>query len=157
MSAYLYDGSGFAAGFSFLPTACTPYCASQNDPAIASVSMIFGNTGTAYRYQMVSGLDMTQPHQFDLLLKNGQVSYRIDGTVYNGSTWFSNYGDKLLAMGDTSAGASSSGFGVMTIHAVSFDTAPSVDVLSAIPEPSQALLLGLGGLALWRVRLQRRH
>ena len=83
-NAYLYDGSGYAAGFSFLPTDCACALGTPN----ASVAMVFGQAGTpSHRFETVSGLDMTQPHQFDMLLKNGQVSYRIDGVVYTGPRW----------------------------------------------------------------------
>lgn len=100
-------------------------------------------------------LDVTSTHTYEFLLRNGQVSYRIDGNVaYAGAAFASGLGDALLVIGDGS-GTTRTGVGAMSITAVSFDTAPTATVLSPVPEPA-TWSMWLAGLLLAATTAARR-
>lgn len=150
-SAYFYDNQHYAA-WQFNPTHCSNNC--YGVPAQQGVQYFYASASSPTT--LLTGfvpLDLTQQHSFDLLLKNGHVSYAIDGQViYDGSAYQSgSIGAPLLVIGDGSA-TTLSGEGSMTLYGTRMDTAPVAS--SLVPEPSAGLLLlaGLGLLSLRRAR-----
>lgn len=150
-SAYFYDGQHYAA-WQFAPTNCSNDC--YGVPPLSGVQYWYANAGAPG--VPVSGfvaLDLTQRHSFDFLLKNGHVSYAIDGqVVFDGGAYQTSIGAPLLVIGDGSA-PTLTGVGSMTVYRSSLDTAPTAS--SLVPEPSAGLLL-LAGLGLLGVRRPRR-
>ena len=145
-NTYLYDRNHFA-GLTFAPTLTGSY----GGGAQSGVTLQFATSA-----QFVAISDLTQPHTYEFLLKNGQVSYRIDGVAYTGAALVSDPGFKLLVIGDGS-GSSPTGVGSMTIGGVAFDNAPAADVLTttAVPEPA-AWALMIGGFGMAGAALRRR-
>ncbi|MEZ5627304.1 MAG: PEP-CTERM sorting domain-containing protein [Rhodocyclaceae bacterium] len=150
--------AGFAFNDTYVPTLVTNGSVSSScpttpngcydvflSPAQQGVTMYYADTGGLG--QTFVQLDLTQTHRFELLLKDGQVAYRIDGQLaYAGNAYQPGNANAMLLIGDGS-GPTQTGRGSMTIHSVSFDNAPTLNTLvSAVPEPhSYALMLaGLG-------------
>lgn len=155
-SAYMYDRSHQAAVL-FRPSGCADNCYALT--GAAGVDLLYADTAapTVARWLFVPIADLEQPHQFEYLMKNGQVSYRIDGrVVYTGQAFDSSYSASLLVVGDGS-GSTRTGKGSMTVHAVRLDTAPvAATLVSTVPEPgSWALMLAGGALLAARARRRR--
>lgn len=154
-NSYLGDGS-FFADLEFLPTDCNyTVMACYDAPAFSGISLLFADSGipAGYTRQYVD-LDLTIDHNFGFLLKNGLVSYTIDGATYAGAAV--NSGSRILVIGDGS-GSSPTGTGSMTISAVSFDNAPNGDVSLSVPEPANWALMVAGfGLVGRSLRAGRR-
>ena len=147
-TAYMYDGAySFEARFN--PTRCEDYGYSNcyAPPALPGVDRYFGEPDRAGNsIRQCVARDTSVDHSYDILMKNGLLSYTIDGHSYSGlATAIGHY--QLLIIGDES-GYTGTGAGTMRISAVSFDNAPDADVaLSAVPEPaSWATMLGGFGL-----------
>lgn len=149
-NTYLYDRSHFV-GLAFAPTVGGFY----GSGAQSGVTLTF-----AAGSQFVALADLTAPHTFEFLLKNGQVSYRIDGTAYTGAALAADPGFKLLVIGDGS-GSTPTGVGSMTVSGLAFDNAPTADLLlttatGGVPEPAAWALMilgfGLSGATLRRRR-----
>ena len=130
-SAYLQDGTSFVmfsfnhSGFSY----ATSLGGSYND--------------------VTNTLDMTSAfHTFEFLLKDGNVTYRLDNSqvLYDGPA-YSSSGAALMVIGDGS-GSTPTGAGSMVVDQVTYQTAPAF----SIPEPATIGLLGLfgGGIFLSR-------
>lgn len=150
--AYMYDRS-HEAMWQFNPTNCDDGCYGQ--PALAGAQYLYASTAAPDTplFGFVP-LDLTQPHRFDYLMKNGRVSYAIDGQlVYDGQAYRAPLGDGLLVIGDGSGGTQT-GVGSMTVYGNGVDTAPAAS--SLVPEPSSAALL-LGGLGLAGLLARRRQ
>ena len=165
----LYDRTRYA-GISFAPTNCNGnQTACDGVVPNAGIHVAHAANGSPASYaETLVPINLSQAHRFEWLLKNGQVSCRIDGqVVYSGATWavvpgtaWINSGGFLL-IGDGSA-TTHPGTGQMFISGVSVDTAPLANTLiSQVPEPATlglwaAGLLALGGLQRsrrWRVTL----
>lgn len=158
-SLYLYDQTHFL-NIAFAPTNCVPGNCYGATPQ-AGVTLHFADgadADTELESQFVA-LDLTQSHTFEALLKNGQVSYRIDGHAYTGAAHaVSN--SQLLVIGDGS-GSTLTGVGSMYVHGASLDTAPAFDVLEttavgAVPEPGTWALM-IGGFGVAGAALRRRR
>ena len=155
--AYLYDRSYFAL-MSFNNTGCNGNAGSCYNVNLAAEQQGLtvyhaetnGSTSTFY------ALDLVQSHTFEFLLKNGQVSYRVDGLViYAGDAYVSAVSYPLLVVGDGSGGTRT-GRGSMTIYGVAIDNAPVLDTLvTAVPEPETYALM-LAGLGLVGFAARRR-
>lgn len=151
-SAYLYDRTHYAA-IAFAPTGCNGnagQCYDATPAAGISVSHAGANPGT-YAESFVP-VDLTQSNTFEWLLKNGQVSYAVNGQVVysgaafasnGGASWIANHG--FLLVGDGS-GPTLTGTGQMRIGAITVDTAPLAATL--VPEPASSALLAMGGVGL---------
>jgi hypothetical protein len=151
-SAYFYDQS-YTASMQFNPGTC-PGGNCYAGTTQAGVNLLFGG-GATPTTQFVA-LDLSDQHTFEFLLKGGQVSYRIDGTAYSGAAWQASLGAPLLVIGDGS-GSDPSGIGSMRVHGISFDNAPTENVLvSTAPEPG-AWALMLAGVGLAGAALRRRR
>ncbi|MDP1532838.1 MAG: PEP-CTERM sorting domain-containing protein [Rubrivivax sp.] len=152
-SAYLYDRTHFAA-INFAPTACNGNigsCYAATPYAGVSVAHAMPGNPSTYAETLVP-LNLNTSHTFEWLLKDGVVSYRIDGqvaysgaawAVVPGASWIANGG--FLLIGDSS-GPTLTGTGSMHISALSFDTAPAA--MTLVPEPATAWLWAAGLLAL---------
>ncbi|MEQ8233207.1 MAG: PEP-CTERM sorting domain-containing protein [Gammaproteobacteria bacterium] len=146
-SAYLHDGS-YSAGLSFAPTGC--------DGNAGSCYGVDGQAGVRLSHPgggSFHALDLTVPHTYEFLLKDGLVAYRIDGVqVYAGVAGGNPAAYPLMVIGDGS-GSTRTGRGSMTVHAVNFDNAPTASV-SVVPVPAALPLLAgaLGALSLRRRR-----
>jgi hypothetical protein len=155
--AYFYDPSGNHAQIELNPTFCVPgNC--YTVPAQQGVALSFGGAGNAYNRMFVA-LDTTQEHTYELLVKDGVVSYRIDGAGYYGQAYNANIGAPLLVIGDSS-GPSQSGVGSMTITSISFDNAPSFaqfDNVTPVPEPGEWAMMGAGLLVAGTVARRRKR
>mgnify|MGYP006208526425 CR=1 FL=1 len=144
--AFVADGSHLAR-IEFLDTGCKTAVACYTSPApFQGVRVMYKDASQAEaQYHDVAIADMTQFHTYEFLLKNGVVSYRVDGNVvFSGAAW--NSSATSLLIGDET-GVTPSGTGAMVVRAVRMDTAPVNDVLvSAVPEPA-SILMALAGLA----------
>lgn len=156
-SAYLFDQSHFAS-IAFAPTGCVDNC--YGLPGQAGVSLAFADgadAGDAHD-QVFVALDLSVAHTFEFLLKNGQVSYRIDGLAHTGAAGASG-ATQILVIGDGS-GTNTTGEGQMYVHAASLETSPVADVLestvSPAPEPA-AWALMIGGFGMAGAVLRRRR
>lgn len=147
--AYVSDGS-HVAQIEFLDTDCNASAACYSAPRFQGVTLTYRTPGVAQpQYMNFAIADMTQIHTYELLLKNGLVSYRIDGqAVFSGNAWASSSANMLV--GDSS-GSTPTGTGSMTISALRLDTAPVENVLaSTVPEPEGwALALAGMGVCAW--------
>jgi hypothetical protein len=140
--SYLLDGQ-YEASMLFNPTDCGCY----GQAGASGVSLLFGDGPGGYRTQFVA-LDTSVMHTYEYLLRDGLVSYRIDGRAYSGAAYAVGYWSPLLVIGDGS-GSTGTGVGTMTIHSVRFDTAPEEHVLlGLVPEPASwaTMLLGFGAI-----------
>lgn len=151
--AYVNDGS-HVAQIEFLDTNCSAGSGCYSAPRFQGVTLTYRTPGVAQVQHMNFAIDdMTQTHTYEFLLKNGLVSYRIDGqTVFSGAAWTSSVTG--MAVGDTS-GSTPNGAGSMTISAIRLDTAPVENVLvSTVPEPEgwALALAGVGGVCAWHRR-----
>lgn len=143
-SAYLADGSGFAV-MNFNPTGCNGDVMNcRTAPYSEGVEFYFQDTANpALAIRQFISLDFGLNHQVGFLLKGGLVSYYIDGNTYSGTSLHS--GSQVLVIGDGS-GSTQTGSGDMIVHAVSFDNAPSENVVLSVPEPASwgMMLAGFG-------------
>lgn len=144
--AYLADGSHLAR-IEFLDTGCKTAAACYTSPTpFQGVRVMYKDASqTEAQFHDVAIADMTQFHTYEFLLKNGVVSYRVDGNVvFSGAAW--NSSATSLLIGDET-GVTPSGTGAMVVRAVRMDTSPVDNVLvSAVPEPA-SILMALAGLA----------
>lgn len=155
-SAYLYDRTHYA-GIEFAPTYCdgnagSCYGASPQAGVLVTHAEAGNPSQAAFTFVPVT---LGQAHRYEFLLKDGLVSYKVDGnTVFSGPAYVSApaafiVADGLLVIGDGSGGTRT-GTGGMTVHALAFDTAPT----AVVPEPTALALWSLGLLG---VSLQRRR
>lgn len=157
-STYFYDRS-YNAFFDFAPTGCSGNqgsCYGLNGAAGVGVSHA-GSTSTEYASTFIP-LDLSLSHTYEFLLKDGQVSYRIDGlNVYSGAAWQVGFANPLLVIGDGS-GSSLTGRGSMTIYNIRMDNAPAERILaSSVPIPASFLLFGSGLLAIFGSLASRKN
>ena len=128
---YFYDASYFAA-FYLLDT---------------GVEYSYATSGGAYA-SATYALDATAFHDYEFLLKDGHVTYRVDGpTIFSGHAYPSGFGP-LLVIGDASA-YGGTGYGGFQIDGLSIDTAP-------VPEPASVVPAALG-MTILLVRKGRRR
>ena len=159
--------AGLAFNDTYVPTLVTNGGVSSTcltDPGDCyGVNLTTAQQGVTMYYAGIGGLaqtfvplDLTQEHRFELLLKDGQVAYRIDGQVaYAGNAYVPGNANAMLLIGDGS-GPTRTGRGSMVIHSVSFDNAPNMSTLvSAVPEPHNYVLM-LAGLGLIGTVARRR-
>jgi len=150
-SAYILDGS-YQAAFTFAP--CGSYSCNGLQDGV-NLLLPDPNNPNGFVSEFIT-LDTNKSHIYEFLLKNGQVSYRIDGTLfYNGAARAYQPPNNLrvLVIGDGS-GSDPTGIGSMTVHAVRLETGVAANSLSTVPSPSTLWLFGTGvaGLA---IRLAR--
>ncbi|MGE0385822.1 MAG: hypothetical protein AB7Q97_13905 [Gammaproteobacteria bacterium] len=154
-SAYFYDRTHEAA-FSFAPTGCGDPLNCYGLDGAAGVSLLHAVPGSTDAGSTFVALDLTLPHSYEFLLKDGLVSYRIDGVVaYSGAAYHAPLGNALLVIGDGS-GSTLTGKGAMRIDAIAFDNAPEAAALTTVPLP--AALPMFAAAAAWlggRVRRTR--
>jgi len=133
----------YEASIRFNPADCNCY----GVPGASGLNLLFADDGGNAFLQFVA-LDTSVMHRYEFLLRDGLVSYRIDGQAYSGHAYAVGYFSPLLVIGDGS-GSTGTGVGTMTIKHVRFDTAPDEYVLlSAVPEPASwaLMLVGFGAL-----------
>jgi hypothetical protein len=143
-SAYFYDKTHYF-GMTFNPTGCGGTSNCYGVTPASGVQLIFGQAGaqTTLQSQFVS-LDIKQSHDYEVLLKGGEVWYRIDGQVYHGPAYQSALSTYLLVVGDGS-GTTMTGLGSMRVTGVSFETAPAaLALLSSVPEPMSWAMMIVG-------------
>lgn len=141
-NTYLLDQQ-YEASMLFNPSDCGCY----GQAGTSGVSMYFGD-GHGGGFAQFVALDTSVTHTYEFLLRDGLVSYRIDGQAYSGQAYAVGYGSPLLIIGDGS-GSTGTGVGTMTIHSLRLDTAPEESVLlSSVPEPASwaTMLLGFGAM-----------
>lgn len=136
-SMYFYDLSGYYAGLTF-------------NPAGSYANAV--QHGISYNYkdaanQFATGfapVDFSNGfHTVEVLLKDGLISYGLDGQLlFQGSAWYSGP-TNLLVIGDGS-GYSPTGLGTMYVDSVLFDTAPTMTSLVPVPAALPLMLSGLG-------------
>jgi hypothetical protein len=152
--AYFYDGTRGGAIY-FNATACNPGTTNcYNFNGTPGATIFFNGSSTFIP------LDTTAFRTYEILVRNSDVIYRIDGQRYAGTALPAS-GTTFLLVGDSS-GSSPSGTGTLMISAVSFDRATSVldlpSTVSGVPEPaSWAMLLSGFGLIGAFSRRQRRR
>lgn len=138
---YFYDKDGFLAGLQFNPAGGYGY------PVQSGFNFYSATVGNVSQTTFVP-FDLTDGmHTFEILLKNGLVSYSLDGsTLFSGSAWLGGVSN-LLLIGD-GTGSTQTGTGQMFVDHVLVDTAPTANV-SVVPVPTALLLFvsGLAGLA----------
>jgi hypothetical protein len=155
-STYLADGSYFA-GMLFGPTGCDGNAQDcYGAPFTEGVSLSFANAlNSNVTNDRFIDLDMQVEHQFGFLMKNGLVSYFIDGASYSGYAQSGGY--NILVIGDGS-GSTRTGFGAMTLSAARFDTAPEGEVILGVPEPTTWAMMICGfGMIGGALRSRRRR
>lgn len=130
-SAYLTDGTSYA-NFTF------------------HYSEFAYSTGSGGSYnEVTNALDMVSGfHTFEFLLKDGNVTYRLDESqvLYSGEA-YSTSQQGLMVIGDGS-GSTASGIGSMIFDQVTYQTDPTF----SIPEPSSIALIGLFGGSIFAAR-----
>lgn len=154
-TAYLYDQSHLAY-LRINPTRCDGNAEGCYDnPAFAGVDLYFADGVGGLTSTFVS-LDTSNDSVFEFLLKNGTVSYRINGAAYTGAAFATNPGAKYLIIGDETS-PTQTGSGTMTLSAIRFDTESAADVLtSMVPEPATWAMM-LGGFGLLGAAARRRR
>lgn len=145
-SAYVNDGT-YGAAFEFRPTGCIPgNCYSFTGQQ--GFNFYYRSTLDNSTQKSFVAMDLSVSNTFEMLLKNGTVSYRVNGnTLFTGAAYLTS--DVGLLIGDGS-GSSLSGVGSMTITGLTVDTAPllaSFPAPTSAPEPASWMLL-MSGLAL---------
>lgn len=151
-SAYLFDRTHYAA-FAFAPTGCDGNAQScYGATPAAGITVAHAGANPSIYAETFVPVDLTQTHTYEWLLKNGQVSYAVDGqVVYSGAAYATTGGGGWIAssgfllIGDGS-GSTLSGTGEMRIGTISLDTAPLAATL--VPEPASSVLMVMGGVAL---------
>ena len=129
---YLYDAAYFAA-FYLLDT---------------GVEYSYATSGGAYATGTYA-LDPTEFHDYEFLLKDGRVTYRIDDhTIFSGHAYPSGFGP-LLVIGDASA-YGGTGYGGFQIDGLTVDTAP-------VPEPATFVTAAIGMTTLVAGKFRRRR
>lgn len=155
-STYLADGNYFA-GMLFGPTGCDGdaqdcYYAPYTEGVLLSFATGL-NSGVVH--DRFIDLDMQIDHDFGFLMKDGLISYFIDGQTYSGYAQNAQY--RILVIGDGS-GSTRTGSGIMTLSGVSIDNAPEADVVLSVPEPaSWGMMLAGFGLVGGALRGNRRR
>lgn len=149
-SLYFHDASGYEGALGFNPAG------SYNAPIQFGVSYFFAGAGNIGTTNFVT-MDLSDDfHRFEILLKDGMVSYAIDGELAFSGAAFLSTTQQLLVIGDGS-GSTPTGLGSMQVERVHIDTAPEITSLAAVPVPGALPLLGsalaFGGL--WRRRRTR--
>jgi len=134
-SLYFHDADGYFGGLGFNPAG------EYSLPTSFGVSYTYaeaGNVGTS----ALLALDLTDDfHRFEILLKDGNISYAIDGVLaYSGQALLTTT-QQLLVIGDGS-GSSPTGVGSMQIDRIHIDTAPQFSSLTSVPAPGALPLLG---------------
>jgi hypothetical protein len=145
-AAYLYDRT-YHAGIVFDPTGCDGNAGSCYNAAPNAGVLVTHAKGND-RHQAASTyvpVNLSEPHRYEFLLKDGLVQYRVDGvTVLSGLARFSDPADFIVADGllviADGSGSTLTGTGSMTVHSVAFDTGPT----AVVPEPRSLVLLTLG-------------
>ena len=127
---YITDTSGYHTSINF------------NDAG--SVSW-FWNDATGLQSVTIA-IDTTEYHTYELLMKQGLVTFIVDDLVRGQAFNTASGGIPILLYGDGS-GSTPTGFGSMFVEYAMIDTAP-------IPEPSSAFLVGLVSLSILR---RKRH
>lgn len=145
---YIYDGN-YAAYLNFKPTNCLDSC--YGTPAQQGLNFYYEdslNPGQS-TFDFLA-LDLSLSHTFDILLKDGLVSYAVDGNQFFAGNAFQS-ANTFMLIGDSS-GSTSTGVGSMTISNLLLDTAPVANVqlnsLQPVPEGAEWLLL-LSGMSLF--------
>lgn len=138
-SLYFYDATGWYAGIVFNPAG------DYANPTQYGFEYVYGSGGTAASTLVPFDLD-SDFHQFEVLLKGGQVQYAVDGQlVFGGDAHFGG-SSNLLVIGDGS-GPTPTGTGAMLVDRVRFEA--GTERLAIVPVPGAAVLLAsaLGLLA----------
>ena len=155
-TAYFYDDQ-YGVEMRFNPTNCNyNEMACYDVPHQTGVRLRFaGATDGSFRDEFVE-LDTSKFNTYEVLLKDGLVSYRINGVSYTDTAYRSSPG-KLLVIGDESA-PTPTGQGVMVLKSILFNTAPEQSLLATdAPEPaSWAMMVGGFGLIGAALRSRRR-
>lgn len=133
-------------------------------------AFLFDHDGYTYMHDLLGAygetseaIDLTTYHDFAFWLKDGVVSYAVDGVLKFSGTAHASGASKILVIGDGS-GSTFGGAGTMYIDSSAVTTAgdyagaPAIPVLAAaaIPEPSSAFLLAGGAALIGLARLRRR-
>ncbi|QDU34876.1 hypothetical protein KS4_29520 [Poriferisphaera corsica] len=135
-SMYFYDGAHFA-GLGLIDN--------------HTIEITKYHTPTGNLETQLIAVDTTEYHQYELLLKDGLVTYRLDGStvLYHGDAYPTTFSNTLV-IGDGS-GSMISGTGSMMIDHVVFQTSPDFMI---VPEPALfSVLLCVGSLLLVQRRV----
>lgn len=148
-SLYFHDGSGYAGALTFNPAGA------YNLPTNFGVSYLHAEPGNVAANGFLP-MDLSDGfHRMEVLLKNGMVSYAIDGVLaYSGQAFLSGT-QQLLVIGDGS-GPTQTGVGSMQVDRVHIDTAPQISTLTSVPVPGALPLLGSALAAAAFMRRRRR-